>query len=165
MPTIYGKYSLTEVASTLNVTPAFINRIQRETEIGGSIGVKGQATSFTDLDVKVFQRIKVLRKIDFSFKDIKDIWKLETNIMALEIYLQKDKISDMANWGKMSLILHPIQIKRPGVEFDHSQPKNLKSYIQEINKLAKVAEEVKRRRDTFIKETGEINKILEELMV
>ena len=41
MSNIYGTYTLTEAAQAIGVTSAFINRIQKETGIGGEIDCKG----------------------------------------------------------------------------------------------------------------------------
>ena len=87
MPNIDGKYTLTEIAKELNVVPTFINRIQREAEIGPSIGTKGKAASFDAADVKTFRLVRALRMIGFSFEDIKMLWKLEENLIK-----QQDKI-------------------------------------------------------------------------
>ena len=62
MSDIYGKYSLTECAKTLNVTPAFINRIQRETGIGGKVGIKGSPTSFTQQEIDALAEKSGLRE-------------------------------------------------------------------------------------------------------
>ena len=164
MPSIYGKYSLTEVAGMLNVTPAFINRIQRETGIGGSIGGKGHATSFTEFDLKVFRRIKVLRKNEISFKEIKEIWKIENNLLGLNDGLTEKKYPTLSKWSNMALVIHERSVKWPPPEmFSKGEDKDMNEYVDEVGKLLEVAEELKRRRDVFFKETEEVNRVLKSL--
>jgi len=83
MSNILGTYTLTEAAHEIGVTSAFINRIQKETGIGGEVGTKGRLAAFSHDDVEVFKRIKILRMLGFRFKDIKPIWDTETAIIKL----------------------------------------------------------------------------------
>jgi DNA-binding transcriptional MerR regulator len=63
------KYTLTEAARRLSITPAFVNRVQRETGLFGGIGKKGRQRRFTEKDVYVLAKITALRELDFGFKD------------------------------------------------------------------------------------------------
>jgi RecA/RadA recombinase len=63
------KHTLTEVARKLSITPAFVNRMQRETGLFGGIGKKGRPRRFTEKDVCVIAEIMALRELDFGFKD------------------------------------------------------------------------------------------------
>ena len=51
MSNILGTYTLTEAAHEIGVTSAFINRIQKETGIGGEVGTKGRLAAFSNDDV------------------------------------------------------------------------------------------------------------------
>ncbi len=82
MPDIYGKYSLTEAADKIDATSAFINRIQRETGIGGELGKPGEKNAFDPKEVEVFHRIKLLRTIGFGFQEIKQIYVIEEDIIS-----------------------------------------------------------------------------------
>jgi len=165
MPNLYGKYSLTELAKSLNVTSAFINRIQRETGIGGKIGIKGQSASFTASDVKIFQRIKILRKLDFSFKDIKEIWNLEESIAHLFVN-SIIVVKQITIWRKIGLILHPNEVVEPPFDFADSN-KDIVELVEEYRelfiKLRQFSKEIGRRRDIFIKEVEETKSGINEI--
>jgi DNA-binding transcriptional MerR regulator len=95
MPNIHGTYTLTEAAHEIGVTSAFINRIQKETGIGGEIGTKGRLAAFSKDDVEVFKRIKILRMLGFRFKDIKEIWETESALMKMWRHNVIDKYLDL----------------------------------------------------------------------
>lgn len=171
MPNAFGKYSLTELARLLNVTPAFINRIQRETEIGGKIGSKGQIASFTEQHTKIFQRIKTLRELGFSFKDIKEVWGLEYDILdffsekVLPISQLKTKIK---KWNKIPLVIHSLMVDVPPSKFSYPDKKIedlVNDYEDLIIKLRQLHAEIKRRHDIFIKDVEGIKKNINEIGV
>ena len=163
MPDIYGKYSLIETAKLLNVTPAFINRIQRETGVGGRIGIKGQPASFDAYRIEAFRRIKILRKMEFSFKEIKEIAAIENRM--LELYKNmKIAEGETEKWDDFPLIVHaPIKIRCPSetIKTDHESVKN---YALEAVKLIPIAQEIKRRAGVFQKEVEEVKTAMKELM-
>ena len=98
-------YTLTEIAKELNVVPTFINRIQKETGIGGSIGTRGKAASFEKKFVRIFRMIKALRLMNFNFKDIQKLWELEENILRIQNKLREGEISKF-----------PLTLDKPGVQ-------------------------------------------------
>lgn len=169
MPDIYGKYSLTEIARELDATPAFINRIQRETGIGGKLGTKGRMSSFDSCFLTVFRRIKVFRAIGFSFREIKEIWTIEgkmIDILGKAEELGIEVRTPQAGFGRVPFLLHPDASET----WDFSNAGNrevAKKFLDEWNplldNLETIAKEVQRRGEKFIKEVDEIKTILNEL--
>lgn len=162
MPDIYGKYSLTEVARAINVTPAFINRVQKETGIGGKIGIQGESASFSKDDIETFRRVKVLRKLDFSFKQIKDIYKLESEILNI---LKAHFIRDFnTKWREYPLMIHCSQnVYLPPKEYKPQEDRAktaLELYRGEVNKFEMVAFNIKEKKDILLKEMDEATKVI-----
>lgn len=171
MPDIYGNYNLSEAAGKLGVTAAWINRVQRETGIGGNIGTKGREASFDEGTLKVLQRIKVLRLINFSFAEIKAIYELEKEIDAID-----DFLTGSTNVNKdrpmLPFILHPLQftvVDTTRIEIDFSKKVDLQE--QEINKdiiksekligqLWNIAREIRRRKKVFMEGVEEVDKTI-----
>jgi hypothetical protein len=169
MPDVYGKYSLTELAKLLNCTPAFINRIQRETGVGGKLGIKGEPRSFTETERRIFQKIMVYRNIRFSFKEIKDIWNVEEKIISTFHNLSNEKYHT-EKWNKSPLIIHPGDFYNPhralfSTEDKTVEDKGMQAYLDAVKKLRMIAEEAKRRGDIFIKEVEEEKAELERISV
>jgi DNA-binding transcriptional MerR regulator len=167
MPDITGKYTLTEAAREVGVTPSFINRIQRETGIGGRVGTKGKQASFETRDLKIFQRIKVLRTIDFSFQEIKKIWNKELEIYKLlDDMRERYQTDPEASWEETSLILHPLKVKFPSQPFiDASDnPRITVESTSLYNDLICMAEEVKRRRDKFLEDVKTVDQSLKMII-
>ena len=176
MPDIYGKYTLTEFATNLGVTTAFINRVQRETGIGGPLGIRGQAAVFNSSDYLTFQRIAALRRIDFSFKEIKDIWGIEKKLILDSEDITSHKYPSI-KLDTMNLILHfnqdgsPARVNKPADEDDYkkylTKSKNLdmfENHIDGIYCIRKIKKEVERRREIFLKEVEETNRFVGEII-
>ena len=161
MPNIYGKYSLTELAQALKVTAAFINRIQRETGIGGQVGTKGQPSLFNESDIHIFRRIKILRKIDCSFRDIKEIWDLENKLFELyeQFYSQKIEIDKR----EIPLIIHSEKLYTPKTFEQIKGNKKAEAYFEGIIKLGIIAMSIKELHNSFIEEAKEVDSIVSEL--
>jgi DNA-binding transcriptional MerR regulator len=162
MPNIYGKYSLTEIAHELKVTPAFINRIQRETGIGGQIGIKGQPSLFNENDIHIFRRIKILRRIDCSFSDIKEIWDLENKIIELykQFVNQKMEIEGKAT----SFIIHSGTLYVPKPLGQIKGNKKSRAYYEWVSELGKIAKRIKELFDSFAEEAEEVRLAVRDLI-
>jgi DNA-binding transcriptional MerR regulator len=161
MPNIYGKYSLTELARDLKVTAAFINRIQRETDIGGQVGTKGLPVLFNERDIHIFRRIKILRKIDCSFCDIKEIWDLENKL--LELYKQFISQKIVADEKEMPLIIHSGKLYVP-MSFEQVRGnKRAKAYFEEIRNYGQIAKRINKLYDFYIEEVEEVKVIVNEI--
>jgi DNA-binding transcriptional MerR regulator len=162
MPNIYGKYSLTELAQELKVTAAFINRIQRVTGIGGQVGTKGQATLFNESDIHIFRRIKFLRKMDYSFQEIKETWDLESKLFESHKQFNSQKIE--VDKKEMPFIIHngKLYIQKSFEQIKGN--KKAKAYFEEISKLGNIAKGIKERYDSFKEEAKEMDKIVIELV-
>lgn len=156
MPDVYGKYSLTELAKELAVTPAFINRIQRETGIGGSVGTKGHPVSFDAHYMVEFRMIKGLRWWGFTFKEIKEIWGVEERLISLLKPLLKKYPEQFFPPTSTPMIIHPVivnEVNSAGKEI----VKEVASYGELLRKYNHVAvSEVHRRRKLFLKEVAKI---------
>jgi len=83
MPNIQGDYSLTEVATKLNISAAWINKVQRETGVCVKESAQGKRAEFSADDVKMLENVKLLRLLDYSLNDIKHIYELEKRIGRL----------------------------------------------------------------------------------
>ncbi len=80
MPNIQGNYSLTEIATKLNVSASWINGVQKLTGICSRDLAQGKRAEFTDQDVTILKNVKLLRLLDYSLNDIKQIYDLEKQI-------------------------------------------------------------------------------------
>ena len=139
MSNILGTYTLTEAAHEIGVTSAFINRIQKETGIGGEVGTKGRLAAFSSDDVEVFKRIKILRMLGFRFKDIKTIWDAETAIIILWRRNVIDKYLDFEepSIGKYEVKYFPLIIHNEIFEV------RVSSMVDEKNKETKENETIR----------------------
>ena len=139
MSNIYGTYTLTEAAQAIGVTSAFINRIQKETGIGGEIGTKGRLAAFSNDDVEAFKRIKILRMLGFRFKDIKEIWDTEKAIIIMWRRNVIDKYLNLEEpeIGKYAVKLFPLIIHNEFIET------RINDMINEKNKEAKENEAIR----------------------
>jgi len=167
MPNIDEKYTLTEIAKELNVVPTFINRIQKETGIGGPIGTKGKAASFEKKYVRIFRMVKALRLIGLNFEDIKQLWVLEEAILKIQDKLRKGEISrlpvsvDEPGSQSIRLILHKDSVYYSKTMDDLKiRDPYKKSYPELLEMLINRKQEIGRRRGII---TEELNKIDAEL--
>ena len=83
MPNIQGDYSLTEIATKLNVSASWINDVQRKTGICLKKSTQGKRAEFTKHDEFMLKQVKTLRTLDFSLDDIKHIYALEQRYIKL----------------------------------------------------------------------------------
>lgn len=169
MPDIDERYTLTEIAKELNVVPTFINRIQKETGIGGSIGTRGKAASFEKKFIRIFRMVRALRMIGLNFEDIRKLWGLEEAILKIQDKLQKGSISklpltfDEPGSQSIQLILHKDSVYYSKTMDDLKiRDPYKKSYPELLEMLIERKQEVKRRRGVF---TEELKKMDAELDV
>ena len=83
MPNIHGLFSLGEVALKLSVSSAWINKIQKRTGIVQKEGGKGQVSYFSEEEIEILRNVKLLRVLDYSLEDIKDLYDQEKAMMEL----------------------------------------------------------------------------------
>ena len=172
MPDINERYTLTEIAKELNVVPTFINRVQRETRIGPSIGTRGKAVSFEKKYVSIFRMVKALRTIGFSFEDIKMLWQHEENILKIEGKLFDGSISkfplkpDACDARSIKLVLHNGLTCYSGT-IDDLQVKDpySKEYPVLLETLNKRKQEIIRRRDVFAEDLKKMREELDAILV
>ena len=167
MPDIHGNYSLKETARKLDATSAFINRIQRETGIGGKPGTKGSLVSFSEQDIETFGKIKTLRLLDFSFKEIKDFWNIECKLIDICPKIRKTHHAYIKEKvvGFLPLIIHTETLNIPhpvGVVMDRGH-KELKEYGELQEKFSKIAHRIKARVAGFEEISKVVNEIFDRL--
>jgi hypothetical protein len=180
MPDIYGKYSLTEIAKGLNVPLTFINRIQRETGIGGKPNKenRGRPLMFEANMVSTFKMVKALRLMDFSFPDIKELWAIEERVLAASIKMSKinEQRYDINNLVYRPLILHCYVIpdlsdlykdKREEADarddeniFINALAENEKPYYKTLQAFYHVRNEVIHRRGRFLEDMKRLDEEL-----
>ena len=81
MPNIHGLYSLGEVALKLSVSSAWINKIQKRTGIVQKEGGKGKLCYFSEEEMEILKNVKLLRVLDYSLDDIKELYSQEKMMM------------------------------------------------------------------------------------
>ena len=170
---MHGKYTLTETAEKIGVTSAWINRVQRETKIGGEIGKKGHKVSFTDDMVEVLRRVKVLRLLGFSFPDIKGLYELEENILGTEQAIGREYQLSTISGYTIPLIIHPKEVVAMGPLFLKDvdkktqqllyKDKNIERYASYINELHSTAKEVIKRKDGFMSNVDDVTGMFKKI--
>ncbi len=170
---MHGKYSLTETAGKIGVTSAWINRVQRETKIGGEIGKKGHRVSFTDDMVEIFRRVKVLRFLGFSFQDIKGLYELEENMLKIEQAISREyELSNISGYT-IPLIIHHKEIVAIGPLFLKDvdkktqqllyKDKNIERYVNYISELHSIAKEIINKKDAFMNDANDVTGLLKKI--
>lgn len=71
-------YNLTEACKKLDITPSFVNRLQRILHYPKDISKKGIRSYFTEKEIEVIKRIYTLRLLNFSYIDIAEMLKDKT---------------------------------------------------------------------------------------
>lgn len=169
MPDIHGNYSLTETAKEIGATPAWINRTQRETGVGGRIGRKGRIVSFTEEMIETFCRIKVLRLIGFSFPYIRGLYKMEEDIIRIEKEIGKEYELTNISEAKLPLLLHLKEVAAIGslflIELNKKtqqmlyKDKRIKQYADYIDRLCSIAKEALEKEARFMENIDDVTKI------
>ena len=161
---MHNQYSLSETAKKLGVTSAWINRLQRETAIGGKIGKKGHKVIFSAEMVEVLRGAKVLRLIGFSFNEIKDIYDTEEEILKSIKNIEREYEITTISHDKIQLVLHTEQVPVIGGNSEYtdevhkllSEDKNIERYIYCMNKVEAVAKEVLTRQQDIIRNLNDV---------
>jgi DNA-binding transcriptional MerR regulator len=143
MPNIQGEHTLSEVAVSIGVSPAWINKIQERTKVGGSTGVSGRKASFSDDDVEMFRNVKLLRTLDFSLDEIKEIHEEEKKIIKIGGYV-KHHPDDK---GGCRHIIHPFGFPYPMIELSERDISKAEAdeYKKSAEKVFRISKEVTRR--------------------
>lgn len=81
MSNIYGKYSLTEIASTLRLSLAWVKKLEKYLGLKWGSGVKGKKSYYTEAHRAFFQRISALRTLGYDLEGIKEIYDSERKII------------------------------------------------------------------------------------
>lgn len=168
-----GKYSLTEAANKIGATSAWINRVQRETGIGGVIGKKGQKVSFDYDTVETLRRVKILRLLNFSFEDIKELYGLEKGIISTEEALSHDyELSNISGYN-VPLIIHLKEVAAIGPLFvkdaDNgayqllSKDNLIETYVGYMKRVYAVAQDIIKRKGPFLNTVEESKALLKIL--
>ena len=174
MHNIDGIYTLTEIAKELNVVPTFINRIQRETGIGGHIGTKGKVASFNVEDVKIFRIVKALRIIGLGFEDIKRLWILERNLIHMQARIRHQDPSIFPahngdpNFPSIKLVLHIGTVyykKTIDVLNSKEAVRSYESYSETIERLISYKREIEKKRSVFRDDLKKIDAELDAVII
>ena len=95
-----GSYSLSQVASRVEMSTAWLNKTMHRTGVVNKIGRPGERSNFNEEDVESLRRVKILRTLNCEHGDIK--WLNETNklyTLTPEIrrraILLRDELNDM----------------------------------------------------------------------
>jgi DNA-binding transcriptional MerR regulator len=70
-------YSLTEVAYELDVSPSWINDVQRKTGICKKQNSQGKKIEMTEEEITLLEKVRVLRILGYNFKEIKTLMRLK----------------------------------------------------------------------------------------
>jgi len=79
---IQKRYTLLEISLAIGVSTSWINKVQRNTGIGGDIGKRGKNVYFGGDDLYVFRNVKLLRMLDYSLVDIKKLYEIEKRMIS-----------------------------------------------------------------------------------
>ena len=147
MPNIVGEYSLSEVAHKVGVSTAWINKVQKVVGVLNKINQKGKRVSFSKEDIVIFRRINMLRTVNFSLPEIKEIHGIEKKMIdfaGADDRLISDKVP--------RYIIFPYAIaKEMEVPFgdpgDHYQQVLIDEqwYIDDAKRILDISHEVVRR--------------------
>ncbi len=150
MPNIHGLYSLSEVALKLNVSSAWINKIQKRTGIVQKEGGKGKPSFFSERDIEVLKNVKLLRVLDYSLEDIRDLYNQEKEMLK---YIVSKPISKTKKGLGKYIIHYPHEFSEEDFsEFKKElsvkgvdDAKDLQTYREIERRMEKTFSEVKKR--------------------
>jgi DNA-binding transcriptional MerR regulator len=171
MPNIHGDYSPKEIAHRLNVSAAWISKVQSKTGIPRPISTKGAEVRFNDYDAYELYSVYLLRALDYSFEDIKEVYNLEKN---LAIFAYKNNLT----LDNSEMDREPNNIIRCCIYADRGMPLeraintflvglnsknteksldgNSKKYASDWEKLVKMQSAVFRRANALHKSLGSV---------
>lgn len=137
MPNISGEYTLGEVSAQLGASPAWIGKVRTLTGIGGTLGTQGKKSNFTEKDLKEIKNARLLRNLNFDYKDIKNIYDIE-----IELLKERPAKGDKDDYP---LMIHDAKIYMPEKNMDITD-KWLRRFIkicwQVENRATKLIEEL-----------------------
>ena len=84
---------LFELSMRANVSPTWVNSLQRKTGIPGPVGVQGVPGRYSDGDVNIIRQCRVLRSMGYTFEEIGEMWDNNTNKIKDDY---KDQVIRMA---------------------------------------------------------------------
>ena len=105
MPNIHGEYTLNEVSASLKVSTAWLTKIQKRTGVVDRPCGRGNRGYFTNDEVSMFSNAKLLRALDYSLEDIKEINDTELKMISYAKYYEGVDGEDVPNY-----IIHPFGI-------------------------------------------------------
>ena len=135
MTNIQRKYTLSNLALSLELSTSWINKVQKRTGIGGSTGKRGRKVYFDEEDMYIFRSVKLLRMLNYSLLDIKKIYEVEKRMLlckAVNSRYKADKIDQGYHY-----IIHPYNFTYD----EHLHPgKDVEEYDMEIAEYKKLTE-------------------------
>lgn len=129
------KYTLSKLALALGVSPSWINKVQGRTGIGGETGKRGVRVFFNEDDLYIFRSVKLLRILNYSLSDIKNIYDTEKKMLACKAINSRYR-TEAAGEG-YHYIIHPYNFTYD--EHAHSG-RDMQEYDLEIGEYKKWAE-------------------------
>ena len=136
MPNIEGNYTLTEVATQLEVSLTWINKVQIKTGVAKRPFEQGMKASFIEEEVKMLYNVKLLRTLDYTLDDIQKIYNKEVEMLKLSNTHITAIASDLP--GDYKYIINPCYIDRSIQD---------KKYSELLSAYLKLSSEVVRRAD------------------
>lgn len=150
MTNIHGEYTLAEVASQLNISPAWITKIRGLTNIGGELGIQGKKSNFTDKDLQELKKARILRLLEFDYKDIKNIYEAEKELLKIFPHGGKDGET-------LTLLIHTEEISTNYKVFmKNERAKQLWKQYTEI--VGKVTERVNKTKEEMERNADELKR-------
>ena len=101
-----GQYSLSNVAASLGVSAAWVNKVQRKLGIGGVPGKHPEKSTFGDDELFMLRRVKLLRILDYSFSDIDRVYNIEKKMLSCKS-VNNRYVSGAIGQG-YSYVIHPF---------------------------------------------------------
>jgi len=153
MPDIHGQYSLREAAQKIEVSTAWINKVQSKTGIPRPVSTKGEEVRFSEKDFLEIEAVYGLRLLNCSFEEIKEIYSLEKDLASYAKYidlLDQTKAIEgpcciiYVEKGPMSLFLNP-PIINPSMLGKKIKTEELEKYIKMLKSIVKAYSEINRR--------------------
>jgi len=144
MADMIGRASLQETALKLNVTVAWINKVQSRTGIPITTGEKGRRVFFYDEEIHMLTVVKILRSLNFTLEDIKSIFEKEKRMISKfgkgSMTLGKTKIG-------RAYIIHSCEILTNFETGEGEQVNCLedKEYSKGVKKIIEISREINRR--------------------
>ena len=154
MPNIQGQYSLQEVSSILNLSPAWINKIQKVTGVVWKETGKGYRLYFDENEFQMISNVRMLRDLDFSLDDIEKVFSAEKRMKEL---VGTYSLTVDCDYQATKFLIHPFFMvplcylndkNEDGSPLVDLTPEEKKEYMELIKFIESVSKEaIKRSRD------------------